>query len=138
MCGDEEGDDGGEGEWEDCDEDQSEDMENNSDDAEAAEAHGPTGDEDLDKLKDILAERGVQAVFPDLDGTALYTVLCKINHSCAPNVIVTYECTDGAIAATLTAARDIQPGEELLHSYIDQHMGKLLLVTASHTNTSEV
>lgn len=124
MC-DEEGAEDGEGDWEDVEDESEEDTAEEADMCTDEAANSPTGDEDLDNLKELLEERGVQSVFPDLDGTALYSVLCKINHSCQPNAIVTYECTDKGLAARLTALRDIKPGEELLHSYIDQSMGKL-------------
>ena len=33
---------------------------------------------------------GHDCIFPPLDGTAFYSLICKINHSCNPNVYVKY------------------------------------------------
>lgn len=83
-----------------------------------------TGDSSLDKLNTILREYGVDSIFPPLDGTALYSMMCKINHSCSPNVRVKYFFTkEHGLVASLVATREIQPDEELLQSYIDQTMG---------------
>eukprot|EP00063_Salmo_salar_P068491 XP_014043326.1 PREDICTED: N-lysine methyltransferase SMYD2-like [Salmo salar] len=38
-----------------------------------------------------------------------------MNHSCSPNVIVTYKGT----VAEVRAVQDIQPGDEIFNSYID-------------------
>lgn len=84
-----------------------------------------TEDEPLYHLKKILDDFGVENIFTPLDGTALFSTLCKINHSCAPNVQVKYSFTrEHGLVAYLIALRDIQPGEELLQSYIDQNMGE--------------
>lgn len=84
-----------------------------------------TGDASLDKLKAVLREYGGDGIFTPLDGTALFSMLCKINHSCDPNVRVKYVFTrEHGMVARLVALRDIDPDEELLQSYIDQSMGK--------------
>jgi hypothetical protein len=84
-----------------------------------------TGDLSLNKLNTILQEYGVDNIFTPLDGTALFSTLCKINHSCDPNVKVKYTFTrEYGLVATLTALKDIITGAELLQSYIDQTMGK--------------
>jgi SET domain-containing protein len=84
-----------------------------------------TGDLSLNKLNTILQEYGVDNLFTPLDGTALFSTLCKINHSCDPNVKVKYAFTrEYGLVATLTALKDIITGAELLQSYIDQTMGK--------------
>ena len=85
----------------------------------------PTGDVALDKLRSLIRETGSDRLFPPLDGTALYSTLCKINHSCEPNVLVTYTCTqEHGLVAKLHALRPIVVGEELLQSYVDQTMGE--------------
>lgn len=95
-----------------------------------------TGDSSLNKLNSILKEYGVDSIFPPLDGTALYSMMCKINHSCSPNVRVKYVFTrEHGLVAELVALREIQPDEELVQSYIDQTMGKCLLQVSS---TSDV
>ena len=92
-----------------------------------------TGDSSLDKLNTILREYGVDSIFPPLDGTALYSMMCKINHSCSPNVRVTYLFTkEHGLVASLIATREIQPDEELLQSYIDQTMGTCALLALAH------
>jgi hypothetical protein len=62
-------------------------------------------------------------IFPPLDGTTLYSTLCKMNHSCDPNVIVLYKRTGWGSKHPLTAycvaRRDILAGDELTISYID-------------------
>jgi hypothetical protein len=84
-----------------------------------------TEDLSLNKLNTILQEYGVDNIFSPLDGTALFSTLCKINHSCDPNVKVKYAFTrEYGLVATLTALKDIITGAELLQSYIDQTMGK--------------
>jgi hypothetical protein len=62
-------------------------------------------------------------IFPPLDGTAMYSTTCKMNHSCDPNVIVLYKPTGWGSRHPLTAfcvaLKNIEPGEELTISYID-------------------
>ena len=63
-------------------------------------------------------------IFPPLDGTAMYSITCKMNHSCNPNVSVVYRRQPGwgsqyPLAAFCVAQRDIAEGEELTISYID-------------------
>lgn len=128
--------------WEDCgddcQEDDDDDDENNDEDAneggegeEGAEAEDmfPMTDEvaadpSLARLHETLNTHGLEAVFPPLDGTAFYALICKINHSCEPNVLVRYEPAEpGApLRARLTTLRDIMPGEELVQSYVDQSL----------------
>ncbi|CAG09169.1 unnamed protein product, partial [Tetraodon nigroviridis] len=48
-------------------------------------------------------------------GTAVYPDVALINHSCLPSVIVTYNGT----SADVRAVRDMNPGDEVLISYID-------------------
>jgi len=64
-------------------------------------------------------------VFPPLDGTAMYATICKMNHSCEPNIIVLYKPTSswGArypLTAYVVALKDIAAGEELTISYINK------------------
>uniref|UniRef100_A0A8K9V1X7 [histone H3]-lysine(4) N-trimethyltransferase n=1 Tax=Oncorhynchus mykiss TaxID=8022 RepID=A0A8K9V1X7_ONCMY len=49
-------------------------------------------------------------------GSSSYTsIVALMNHSCSPNVIVTYKGT----VAEVRAVQDIQPGDEIFNSYID-------------------
>jgi lysine-specific demethylase 8 len=62
-------------------------------------------------------------VFPPFDGTAMYYMACKMNHSCDPNVIVLYKRGGWGqqypLAAYCIAYKDIVQGEELTISYIE-------------------
>lgn len=63
-------------------------------------------------------------LFPPLDGTAMYSITCKMNHSCDPNIMVVYRRLPGwgrhfPLTAFCVAIRDIQEDEELTISYID-------------------
>lgn len=132
----ERGDD--EDEWEDADDDEydcaescgEEECSSGHDHGNSSDEHIQmdvmrTEDEPLDLLKKILDDFGVENIFTPLDGTALFSMLCKINHSCAPNVLVKYRFTrEYGLVAYLVALRDIMPDEELLQSYVDQNMGE--------------
>ncbi|XP_041703298.1 N-lysine methyltransferase SMYD2-A-like [Coregonus clupeaformis] len=48
-------------------------------------------------------------------GSAVFPDVALMNHSCSPNVIVTYRGT----VAEVRAVQDIQPGDEIFNSYID-------------------
>lgn len=72
---------------------------------------------------------GLEAIFPPLDGTSFYKTICKINHSCKPNVRVQYSSFQhsnnpiyGGLIATMVALEDINPHDELVQSYIDQYL----------------
>ena len=87
------------------------------------------------RIEAVIEEYGEQALFPPLDGTSFYTRICKINHSCEPNVRVQYECKDTGLVASILSLRDIAAGEELLQSYIDQNMSKSTLCLAVVVST---
>ena len=61
------------------------------------------------------------ALFAPLDGTAMFSTTCKMNHSCNPNVVVVYRGLkwNEPLVAQCIATRDIEPGEELCISYVD-------------------
>jgi hypothetical protein len=93
-------------------------------DDDGEDEEGPSGDPALDQLRALVRETGSDALFPPLDGTALYATLCKINHSCVPNVLVSYTCTrEHGLVAMLHAVRPVAAGDELVQSYVDQHAG---------------
>ena len=131
-----------EDEWSDepSDEDKPEEIEEVSKPVSCMSAH-----EQLSELHRLMNECGVETLFPPLDGTAFYLGICKINHSCTPNVFVRYACAQRSTAestsnerelwqeedrrslglqAEVVSIRDIARGEELLQSYIDQSLGK--------------
>lgn len=70
-------------------------------------------------------------LFTPLDGTCMFRTTCKMNHSCAPNVVArySYSCSGGGefarwgqdfpLAVQCVALRDILQGEELCISYIN-------------------
>ena len=83
------------------------------DDLDAEQQERDTTGDDLDYM------------FPPLDGTAMYWLTCKMNHSCDPNVIVLYKRTrygpKHPLTAFVVALRAIEPHEELTISYIDKN-----------------
>lgn len=75
----------------------------------------------LDQL--IEDNGGADTMFPPLDGTGFFMTTCKINHSCDPNVFVQYNQDPYlGLVLELVALKDIEEGEELVQSYIDQHL----------------
>jgi hypothetical protein len=127
MCCDEgegEGDgeeDGEDDEEEDADDEDDAEMEDAAEQASAAATAVPGADPSIAALREMIEEYGLDTLYPPLDGTAFYSVICRINHSCDPNVRVTYiNCPLRGLLASLIALRPIAPGEELVQSYIDQ------------------
>lgn len=57
--------------------------------------------------------------FPGVEGTALFPIMCTMNHSCDPNCTVLYT-RDGE--GHVVAIREIKEGEELCICYIDIDM----------------
>jgi SET domain len=95
-------------------EDNDSDAEDDDDDDDDEHQHDDNQDDDHDDL---------DMIFTPLDGTAMYALCCKMNHSCDPNVVVLYK-TGGwgplhPLVAHAVALRDIEDGEELCISYID-------------------
>jgi hypothetical protein len=91
--------------------------------AAAASKLARTGDPALDNLRNQVESIGKDNLFPPLDGTAFYRKICKINHSCEPNVRVVYTAHEAGVGlrAQIVSLRPIEAGEELVQSYIDQH-----------------
>ena len=57
-----------------------------------------------------------------IEGLALYSVICKINHSCDPNAALIYGGMGvdvGKTNAQIVMLRPLEQGEELFISYID-------------------
>jgi hypothetical protein len=64
----------------------------------------------------------LNTLFTPLDGTAMFSLTCKMNHSCRPNAMVRYVNGWGStrpLVLQCVALRDIDEGEELCISYID-------------------
>ncbi|TMW59728.1 hypothetical protein Poli38472_004797 [Pythium oligandrum] len=59
---------------------------------------------------------GCEEYFVGVEGTALFSTICTMNHSCDPNCTVIYT-RDGE--AQVFAVQDINKGDELCISYID-------------------
>lgn len=90
---------------------------------EEEEDETPVSLEEAPALLEACKEDKDVGLFPPLDGTALYALICKMNHSCEPNCRVQYVGGhQQPLRAQLIALRPIGPGEELRQSYIDQNL----------------
>ncbi|XP_049279125.1 histone-lysine N-trimethyltransferase SMYD5 [Anopheles funestus] len=69
-------------------------------------------DELYSKMDDVVGS------FLNNEGSALYATQSKINHSCAPNAETVFPNSNHVLA--LRATSDIQPGEEICISYLDE------------------
>jgi len=111
-------------------EEEEEEMEKGEEEEEDEDEEELSGDPSYDALFRTLNEHGDTAIFPPLDGAAFYLNICKINHSCEPNVRVEYTEEDGAgvenraraLIASVRILRPIAEGEELVQSYIDENL----------------
>lgn len=56
--------------------------------------------------------------FLNSEGTGLYVTQSKLNHSCRPNAEARFPYSNYIVA--IAATRDIQPGEEICISYLDE------------------
>lgn len=52
------------------------------------------------------------------EGSGLYVTQSKLNHSCYPNAEARFPYSNYIVA--VTATKDIQPGEEICISYVDE------------------
>jgi hypothetical protein len=77
----------------------------------------------VEQRRDEFVPTLVNEVFTPLDGTALFTWICMMNHSCEPNCWVQYRGGQRSpLLCEVVALRDIAAGEELFQSYIDKHL----------------
>jgi hypothetical protein len=123
MCCDDGEGDGDDEDGEDVSEDSdTEDQDMVDDSAEAGETVAVNdADPNVAAIREAVEEYSLDTLFPPLDGTAFYSIICHINHSCEPNVRVTYiNCPQRGLLARLVVLKPIAPGEELVQSYIDQ------------------
>eukprot|EP00604_Paraphysomonas_vestita_P000114 CAMPEP_0174825024 /NCGR_PEP_ID=MMETSP1107-20130205/41094_1 /TAXON_ID=36770 /ORGANISM="Paraphysomonas vestita, Strain GFlagA" /LENGTH=152 /DNA_ID=CAMNT_0016055725 /DNA_START=871 /DNA_END=1330 /DNA_ORIENTATION=+ len=115
-------------EWEDISDDEVDNEENNEN-IESKEENGLSINmndiqlkqiQNYQTLQDIITSTGEENLYPPLDGTSFYKTICRINHSCVPNVIVKYISHPiYGLCAQMTVLRDIEENEELVQSYID-------------------
>ncbi|CAM9381145.1 unnamed protein product [Hapterophycus canaliculatus] len=97
------------------------------------------GELDMDETSSTGDESGL---FAPLDGTALFSLICCMNHSCRPNCVVRYPgrrreskndakiCdlaavvdTADPLVAEVLLLRDVSAGDELTQSYVTREMG---------------
>lgn len=74
----------------------------------------------MDKLIDGIYDRMEDVVgsFLNNEGSGLYVLQSKVNHSCIPNAFVEFPYSNNVLV--LRAIRCIQPGEEICISYLDE------------------
>jgi len=63
-------------------------------------------------------------LFEPLEGSGMFSLVCTMNHSCAPNCLVAYDTTDpakvgGPAEASVFAMKPIDVDEELTIAYVD-------------------
>ena len=91
------------------------------DEEEEEEEDGMEGEVRLDETAD--AENLFDAsrrLFGGFKGQALFSLLCLVNHSCEPSTAARFSSWKGRAMVRLEALRDIECGEELTMSYIDE------------------
>jgi hypothetical protein len=92
-----------------------------ADDSDDDDGEGEEAEEEEEVLR--VGGTGAEAAalrlsrLPCVDGTALFSIICTMNHSCEPNVQVAYGCGDHR--GMLFALRDLAAGEELCINYVD-------------------
>jgi len=73
-------------------------------------------DELINKVYDDVEEES--GAFLNSEGSALYELQSKINHSCSPNCEIIFK--DNSNVLTLRALKNIQQGDEISISYLDE------------------
>lgn len=110
----------------------------NSRDEGGDEAGGETVAVEREEDRIATLQRAAAAERPDdmfapLDGTALYSLVCCMNHSCRPNCVVRYphgasSSTDdkaSSLVAQVVLLEEVAAGDELTQSYVDKDMDLL-------------
>lgn len=90
-------------------------------------------DDPLSVLKAAVENYDIDSLFAPLDGTALYSLICCMNHSCRPNCVVRYPGRRSShqgveadpLVAQVSLLEDVEAGEELTQSYVDKNMDLL-------------
>jgi len=74
--------------------------------------------DNLDRRIEVLYDKMDEEVgiFRDVEGTGLYALQSKLNHSCDPNVQIVFSSSNHVLS--VEALRDIPKGEELCISYL--------------------
>lgn len=70
----------------------------------------------IDRIYDDMEE--VVGSFLNNEGSGLYVLQSTVNHSCLPNAVVEFPYSNNTLV--LKAIRDIQPGEEICISYLEE------------------
>lgn len=96
------------------------------------------GDDRIATLQKAAATERPDEMFAPLDGTALYSLVCCMNHSCRPNCVVRYPrgiCSPSSnnsadtralpLVAQVVLIEEAAAGDELTQSYVDKDMGLL-------------
>lgn len=109
--------------------------------AAGGEVESAEGDEDILAILRSALDGGEgdagEDIFAPLDGTALYSLVCCMNHSCRPNCVVRYPgrryrelggrdggaATADPLVAEVVLLEDVPAGEELTQSYVSREMG---------------
>jgi len=84
-------------------------------DAEVSQRAMAQAREEVDRMS---FDQLLQAPWPAFHGSALYVYVARVNHSCAPNLKVTYPGNSARIS--MVAVSPLGAGEELCMSYIKQ------------------
>eukprot|EP00466_Bigelowiella_natans_P013507 jgi/Bigna1/76140/fgenesh1_pg.39_\ len=88
---------------------------------EEGEEEGDEGEEM--SIEDVLKNDDfVDSLLCPFDGAALFSLICTLNHSCSPNVVIDYGEGFGPARANVVALRDIEAGEELCFSYLRKQL----------------
>lgn len=113
-------------------------QEDESDCDSGGEEKGKTVPVDWDEggiatLQKAAATERPDDMFAPLDGTALYSLVCCMNHSCRPNCVVRYprgasnsaDSKASPLVAQVVLIEAVAAGDELTQSYVDKEMGLL-------------
>jgi SET and MYND domain-containing protein 5 len=76
-------------------------------------------DDEIEDDEDV-PESDSSDLWPGLHGVGMFALASMINHSCEPNV--DFEFLSNNSTLSVIARRDIQEGEEILHSYVSEDL----------------